>query len=153
MTVDLAHDTITFERRLTHPPKAVFDAYADVDQRTIWSAPSPDEVVIFERHDFSEGGVDTFTCGLKESPHFVGTTRYEAIVDGETIVFTERLTSIDGALLAISLVTWSIAAEGDGAILTVVDQVTSVVGTGPIEGSIAGYGAMLDQLERYLARR
>lgn len=119
------------------------DAYADIDQRTIWSAPSADEVVIFERHDFTEGGVDTFTCGLKESPHFVGTTRYEAIVDGEMIVFTERLTSIDRALLAISLVTWSIAAERDGAILTVIDQVTSVAGTGPIEGSIAGYGAML----------
>lgn len=149
---DIVQDTLRFERQLAHPPKAVFDAYADIHQRTVWSAPSDDEVVIFETHDFSVGGVDRFICGLKETPSFLGTTRYEAIIDGEAIVFTERLTNLDDDLLAVSLVTWSVDAKGDGSVLTIVDQVTSVAGDGPIDGSRHGYSAMLDQLDAHLAR-
>lgn len=149
---DVVHDTLRFVRHLDHSPKAVFDAYADVNQRTVWSAPSDDEIVIFETHDFSVGGVDRFVCGLEEAPSFVGTTRYEAIVDGEVIVFTERLTNLDDDLLAVSLVTWSVEADGGGSLLTIIDQVTSVAGDGPIDGSRHGYSAMLDQLDAHLAR-
>lgn len=131
----------------------MFDAYADIEQRTIWSAPSDDEVVIFETHDFSVGGVDRFICGLRESPSFAGTTRYHAIVDGETIVFTERLTNLDDDLSAVSLVTWHVTADGDGSLLTIIDQVTSIVGDGPIHGSRHGYTAMLDQLTEHLTTR
>lgn len=82
MTTDLAHDTLTFERHFPHPPTAVFDAYADIDQRVIWSAPSDDEVVIFESADFTVGGTDRFLCGLDDAPSFAGTTQYHAIIDG-----------------------------------------------------------------------
>ncbi|MEL6893465.1 MAG: SRPBCC domain-containing protein [Actinomycetota bacterium] len=147
------NDTLRFERHFDHPPRVVFDAYADIEQRTIWSAPSDDEVVIFETHDFSVGGVDRFICGLRESPSFAGTTRYHAIVDGETIVFTERLTNLDDDLSAVSLVTWHVTADGDGSLLTIIDQVTSIVGDGPIHGSRHGYTAMLDQLTEHLTTR
>ena len=150
MTTDLAHDTLRFERHFDHSPRVVFDAYADIDQRAVWSAPSDDEVVIFESHDFCVGGVDRFICGAKESPSFAGVTRYEAIVDGETIVFTERLTDLDDRLAAVSLVTWTVAPAGDGSVLTIIDQVTSIVGDGPIHGSRHGYTAMLDQLAMHL---
>ncbi len=153
MTVDLAHDTLRFERRFDHPPRVVFDAYADVDQRTVWSAPSDDEIVIFEDHDFSVGGVDRFICGPKASPSFAGVTTYHAIVDGETIVFTERLTNLDDDLSAVSLVTWAVTADGDGSLLTIIDQITSIVGDGPIHGSRHGYNAMLDQLTKHLDTR
>ena len=152
MTTDIVHDTLTFERHLPHQPSAVFAAYADVDQRVVWSAPSADEVVIFESEDFRVGGIDRFICGLKESPSFAGTTRYEHIVDNDTIVFTERLVTTDGDLLAMSLVTWVVAAhDDDGTVLTITDQVTSASGAGPIDGSRDGYTAMLDQLDAHLA--
>ena len=153
MTTDLAHDTLIFERHLRRPAGDVFNAYADIDQRVLWSAPSDDEVVIFESHDFSVGGVDRFICGPKSAPSFAGTTRYHAIVDGETIVFTERLTDLDHNLAAVSLVTWHVGPDGDGSKLTIVDQVTSIVGSGPIDGSRHGYNAMLDQLEHHLDPR
>ena len=149
----LDHDTIRLERSYPHPPSSVFDAYADVDRRAQWSAPSDDEDVVFEAHDFRVGGVDEFRCGLKGQLHFVGTTRYEHLVEDELIVYTERLSTTDGTLQAMSLVTWSIAPDGTGSRLTIVDQVTSVDGEGPIEGSRAGYAAMLDQLATYLDRR
>ena len=151
---DVVHDTLRFERHLAHPPRDVLSAYADVDQRVEWSAPSENEIVIFEEHDFRVDGVDRFICGLKESPSFRGTTRYEHIVDGEVIVFTERLVSTEGALLAMSLVTWAVAPHGDGeTTLTIIDQVTSTAGDGPIHGSRDGYGAMLDQLEAHVDNR
>lgn len=152
MTVDVVHDTLRFERVLAHPPDVVFAAYADVDQRVLWSAPSDDEIVIFESHDFAVGGVDHFICGLKESPSFAGTTRYELIVDDEVIVFSERLVATNGDLLAMSLVTWAVTPDGKGAtVLTITDQVTSAAGDGPIHGSRDGYNAMLDQLDAHLS--
>ncbi len=149
----IVHDTLRFERTLAQPPHVVFAAYADIDQRVIWSAPSFDEIVVFESHDFTVGGVDHFICGLKDSPGFAGTTRYEHIVDGELIVFTERLVTTDGELLAMSLVTWSVTLDDkSGTVLTITDQVTSAAGDGPIDGSRHGYAAMLDQLDGHLSR-
>jgi len=154
MTTDVVHDTLRFERALPHPPNIVFAAYADVDQRVLWSAPSDDEIVLFESHDFTVGGVDHFICGLKDSPQFAGTTRYEHIVDDEVIVFSERLVTTAGDLLAMSLVTWAVSlSEGGGTLLTITDQATSAAGDGPIEGSRHGYTAMLDQLDAHLSTR
>ena len=101
MSTPIVHDTIRFERTLAQPPHVVFAAYADIDQRVIWSTPSDDEIVIFQSHDFAVGCVDHFTCGLKESPSLAGTTRYKHIVDDEVIVFSERLVTTAGDLLAM----------------------------------------------------
>ena len=153
MSTPIVHDTIRFERTLAQPPHVVFAAYADVDQRVIWSAPSDDEIVIFESHEFAVGCVDHFICGLKESPSFAGTTRYEHIVDDEMIVFSERLVTTAGDLLAMSLVTWALTPDGGGGtVLTVTDQVTSAAGDGPIVGSRHGYNAMLDHLGAHLSK-
>ena len=154
MTTQIVHDTLRFEKAFTQPPSVVFAAYADVDQRAVWSAPTDDEIVIFESHDFTVGGVDRFICGLKESPNFAGTTRYEHIVDDEVIVFSERLVTTVGDLLAMSLVTWAVAADSSGGtVLTITDQVTSAAGDGPIEGSRQGYKAILEQLDAHLSAR
>jgi uncharacterized protein YndB with AHSA1/START domain len=149
-TIAVAHDTILLERDLPHPAAAVFRAYADIDKRVQWSAPSDDEIVIFESHDFRVGGVDRFLCGHRDDPNFAGTTRYEHI-DDRHIVFTERLVDGHDALLAVSLVTWAITPTGSGCRLVVTDQVVSVAGQGPIDGSRDGYAAILDQLARHLA--
>ena len=153
MTVEtdaVMHDTIRLERHLDHPPAAVFAAYANVDQRVVWTAPSDDEIVIFEADDFRIGGLDQFLCGRRDAPDFVGTTRYDHIIDNELIVFTERLVHGD-QLLAMSLVTWELAPSGTGTTLVVTDQVTSLAGQGPIDGSRHGYSAILDRLTNHLA--
>lgn len=151
--IDASHDTIRLEREYPHPPAAVFRAYADIERRELWSAPSDEEEVVFDEHEFRVGGIDRFRCGLKGELNFAGITRYEHIVDDELIVFTERLVTTDGRLQAISLVTWSIAAVEGGCRLTIVDQIMSTAGVGPIEGSRAGYTAMLEQLARHLDSR
>ena len=149
-TDTVLHETIRLERQLQHPPAAVFAAYADVEQRVAWTAPSDEEIVIFESDDFSVGGVDRFLCGPRDAPDFVGTTRYEDIVDSERIVFTERLSHGD-ELLAMSLITWSLTPSKTGTTLVVTDQVASLAGQGPIDGSREGYTAILDRLAAHLA--
>ena len=148
-TTTVVHDTIRLERQLRHPPSAVFTAYADVDQRVAWTAPSDDEVVIFESDDFRVGGLDQFLCGPRTAPDFVGTTRYDHIIDNELIVFTERLVHGD-QLLAMSLVTWDLTPSEAGTTLVVTDQVTSLAGQGPIDGSREGYAAILERLATHL---
>ncbi len=151
-TAEVAHDTIVLERNFTHPPEAVFDAHADVDQRVSWSVPSGDEVIMYETADFRVGGTDHFLCGPREQPNFAGTTEYHHI-DSSSIVFTERLVDDSKALLAVSLVTWQFNATPTGCTLVVTAQVTSTAGQGPIEGSRAGYGAVLDNLVRMFEAR
>lgn len=147
---DLAHGTVVVDRHYPHPPAAVFAAYADIDQRSAWSAPSDAEELVFDSHDFRVGGHDGFRCGLKGNLVFSGTTRYEYIVDGSLIVFTESVT-MNGDPRAVSLVAWHVTADGDGSRLTITDQVTSFVGPDEIEGQRAGYTGILDQLARFLA--
>ncbi|MDH3680550.1 MAG: SRPBCC domain-containing protein [Acidimicrobiia bacterium] len=144
--------TIQVERNLRQRPELVFDAYADVDQRVRWRA-SSDEPVVFQSHDFRVGGTDHFVRGLPGSPSCAGTTCYEHIATNERIVFTERFVDSGDQLLAISVVTWTIAPSGTGALLIITDQTTSVVGSGPIEGSRYAYQVMLDRLARHLADR
>ncbi len=150
--IAVAHDTIRLERELPHPPEAVFEAYADLDQRIAWSVPSDDEVMIYESADFSVGGTDRFICGPREQPNFAGTTRYE-VIDETCIVFTERLVDQDQTLLAVSLVTWQLTPTHAGSHLVVTDQVTSTAGQGPIDGSREGYTAILGTLARHLDTR
>ena len=145
------HDTIRLERTFDHPVGRVFRAYADVEERTRWSAPSEDEFVSFQTDDFRVGGIDQFTCGQREGgATFAGTTRYESVAADQHIVFTERLTGADDALLAMSLVTWRFDGDDERCRLTIIDKVTSFAVDGPITGSRQGYKAMLDQLHRQL---
>ena len=142
--------TIRVERSLDHRPHRVFDAYADIDQRTQWMAP-PDDLISFESHHFRTGASDHFVRASQGKRGSLVTTRYEHIVDNEHIVFTERLTAANDQLLAISLVSWFLAPSEPGTLLTITDHTASVVGSRPIEGARHRYEVMVDRLARYLA--
>jgi hypothetical protein len=67
-------------------------------------------------------------------------------------VFSERLVTTAGDLLAISLVTWAVTPDdGGGTVLTITDQVTSAAGDEPIDGSWHGYTARLEHLDAHLS--
>ncbi len=135
-------------RDLTCRPGQVFDAYADLEQRLQWSEPGG-ETVVYGADDFRVGGTDHFVRGSAGSS-LVGTIHYEQILDGERIVFIQRLRDVADDLLSISVVTWDIAETATGAHLDITDQATSVHGSGPIEGTRYGYDLMLDRLEKHL---
>lgn len=141
--------TIQVERHFDHQPERVFEAYADIDQRTRWIA-APDDAISFESHHFRAGGSDHFVRGPRENPIFLGTTQYEYIVYNERVVSIQKLRAPNDQLLSVSLISWSVVPSGNGALLTITDHTTSVVGSRPIEGAKHRYEGMLDRLTLHL---
>ncbi|MEZ4222013.1 MAG: SRPBCC domain-containing protein [Polyangiaceae bacterium] len=139
------HETLVFERQFGSPPEAVFAAYADVDLRSRWSAPSPTAAVVYGSADFRIDGEDRFRCGGRHDLQFTGVVRYLDIVEAQRIVYSEVISSSD-ARLSVSLVTWDLRRDGEGTHLLVTDHVASFVGADMIDGSRAGMNAALDNL-------
>ena len=150
-TIAVKHDTLVFERRLRSTPSAVFAAYADVESRARWSAPSDTAAVVYSVSDFRVDGVDRFRCGSMTDLQFEGTVRYADIVENRRIVYSEVISTTD-MRLSVSLVTWEIFPEGTGARLVVTDQIASFVGDDMITGSRVGMSAALDNLTSLLER-
>lgn len=144
--------TIRVERHLQHRPEEVFDAYADIEQRTKWLT-GPEDTISYESHDFRTGGSDYFVQQRHGGRSVSGTNRYEHIVVSECIVIAERRLTTDGRLLTLSLTSWSVAPEGPGSALAITYQTTSVVGSQPIEGARYRYEMMVDRLTRHLSDR
>lgn len=149
--VSVAHETLVFERRLRASPDAVFAAYADVDARARWSAPSATAAVVYSSADFRVDGTDAFRCGRSDDLRFAGVVRYVDIRDGRRIVYCEVIATSDAPLSA-SLVTWELSADGSGTRLVVTDQVTSFVGMDMIDGSRSGMNGALDNLVAFTDR-
>lgn len=141
--------TIRAEREFASTPEELFAAYAEINQRVRWIRPFG-QPIEFESHDFRSAGLDHFTSGPRGNAALSTTTRYEHIVDNQSIVFTNRLESSSEELVAISLVSWSIAPSKTGTLLAIADQTTSVAGSRPIEGARHRYEAMFDRLAHHL---
>jgi uncharacterized protein YndB with AHSA1/START domain len=147
----MRHETLTFERELPAPPEVVFNAYADVDARARWSAPSDSVVVVYTLHDLRIGGLDRYRCGEARDPRFEGMVQYVDLVVGSRIVYTEVIARA-GKPLSVSLVTWELAPTTTGTRLVVTVQLTSLVGEGMVTGTKVGMAAALDRLGAAVAR-
>lgn len=139
------HETIRLEREFPVSDERVFRAYAEVDQRVGWSAPSDTAKIVYSRDEFRVGGSDEFRCGAAEDLKYEGKVHYLAIEAPGLIVYQEVI-SAGGHILAASLVTWEITPTAMGSRLVVTDQITSLVGLPMIEGSRIGMSAALDHL-------
>ena len=108
--------TVQVQRELGFEPAAVYDAYAEVEQRQRWK-PAPGGSLILRSTDFRLGGTDRFerwmrpdtSCDRAEC--VTGTIRYEHLVENERIVLSERLVRPTGELLTISVVSWSLGSK------------------------------------------
>jgi len=146
------HATLVLERVYPTSPHRVFGAYADVEVRARWGAPSDTEAIVYSEAHFTVGGSDSYRCGPKSDLPYRGTVRYEDIVTDRRIVFTETIQDAD-ALLSISLITWEIFPEQSGTRLVVTDQIVSFAGAAMVAGSEAGTNAALDNLGTWLERQ
>src|ERR1700733_11011793 len=118
------HATLIFERMVPANPDQVFAAYAEVNQRMEWGAPSDNTALIYDQADFREGGEDVFRCGSKSTPDIHGATRYLDIVPNRRIVSTETIT-VEGRRLCASLVTLELNPDGDRTKLKTTIQLAS----------------------------
>lgn len=148
--MEIVHETLHFTRELARPIATVWGAYADIERRVQWSVPIGDELV-YDASDFSEGGVDSYRCGPPGDLSVVGQNRYQLIDPRRRLVYTDAVEH-DGQIMAVALLTWKFEAIANGTRLTIVDQITSFVGRGMVEGHRNGHELTLDQLVAWLAR-
>jgi uncharacterized protein YndB with AHSA1/START domain len=150
-TTQTHHATLDFERTVPARASQVFAAYADIDERVRWGAPSDRSVLIYDAADFHVGGIDRFRCGSKNDPKYHGTTWYQDIVPDIRIVSTERIEA-EGQSLCVSLTTVEFLPAGDQTRLKTTVQVASFVGAEMVKGNEVGHNASLDNLVQYFMR-
>ncbi len=145
------HATLFFERMIPATCDQVFTAYADVDQRKKWGAPSEKTALIYDQADFREGSGDSFRCGAKANPDIHGATRYLDILINRRIVSTETI-SMDGRRLCASLQTLELDPVGDSTQLKSTIQLVSFVGQDMVKGHESGTNASLDNLVNFFLK-
>jgi uncharacterized protein YndB with AHSA1/START domain len=144
--MDMHHETLVFERNFNVPPARLFQSYADPREREIWSAPSPETVIIIDQTDVRTGGQELGRCGSAKDLSWTMKVAYHLVKQDELITFTEELWEGD-AILTIALITFEIEQHGKaGSRLKLTDQITSFVGKGGVAGHLEGYTLALDNL-------
>lgn len=113
--------------------------------------PSGEQMVI-DHDDLRPGGTGSYRCGPPGSLDVSGDVAYLVVAPGELLVHTDTIRSGD-AVLAAALLTWTFAEEDGLTRVEIVDQVTSFVGPGIIDGHRNGHRLALEQLGRWLKAR
>lgn len=140
--------TMRFERRIAAPVEQVWGAYADLDRRAVWSVPEG-EAVIYDASDFTPGGVDEYRCGPPDDLASHVTTRYHQI-DAPHLHVASNEIRRNGEAMAVDLSQWVLRSDGESTIVTIIVQVTSLVGDEMLDGYRNGHERTLDHLEKYL---
>ncbi|WP_175442312.1 SRPBCC domain-containing protein [Humibacillus sp. DSM 29435] len=148
--MDVVHETLRFTREVDQPVDAVWAAYADVDHRTQWSVPSGEQI-IYDSADFTVNGQDRYRCGPPGDLSNFGTHCYYFIDSPQRLVYSDTIRR-EGQLMAVAILTWDFEASDQGTRITVVDQVTSLVGQGMIDGHRNGHDKTLDRLRGWFGR-
>lgn len=143
-----SHDTLNFSRTIEAPLNRVWEAYVDIDARSRWSVPAGEHIV-YDNADFTSGGIDTFRCGPPGHLNNAGTCLYHLVEPQRRFLYTDTVHR-DGELMAAALLSWELEAIGESTRITVVDQVTSLVGQGMIDGHRNGHNKTFDRLTTYL---
>ncbi|UVI37496.1 SRPBCC domain-containing protein [Brevibacterium spongiae] len=141
--------TISLSADIDHSISAVWNAFADTDQRVRWGVPAG-EAMVCDIDEFRTGGSIRARCGSPGALEFDSSGQYCAIEDEHFIVTTETLTK-DGGTLSSAIITWTFTATSTGTRVDLVDQVVSFVGQGMIDGHRNGHEICLRQLGEFLS--
>ncbi len=116
--------------------------------RRQWSVPEGEDIV-YDTADFTAGGEDTYRCGPPGHLDNVGTHRYHLIEPRRRFLYSD-IVHRDDQLMAVAVLLWELEDLGQRTRVTVIDQVTSLVGQGMIDGHRNGHDKTLDQLGRWV---
>jgi uncharacterized protein YndB with AHSA1/START domain len=143
----LAHATIVMERTYNASPQRVFSAWADVDARKRWSAPTENIRIEYEEADFREGGRDVSRCIEPGNEDYVAVVNYIDIKPDQRIAFVEAIAHgkkrVSAALISVEL-----APKGPVTHLLLTMQIASFDGGGMEQGYQFGWNAALDNLAK-----
>lgn len=141
----IAHATIVMERTYNASPTRVFNAWADVEARKRWSAPTPAITILYEEADFREGGRDISRCIEAGNADYVAQVLYLDIQRNRRIVFAEDV-SHGEARVSAALISVELEARGAATRLLLTMQIASFDGAEMERGYHFGWSAALDNL-------
>lgn len=136
--------TLTFERTVAAPVRALWQAWTAPAARAVWAAPSPSVTVEFLESDPREGGREVSLCKVAGEP--------DIRCDGGWLVLRPNAHSIsyevvsrEGMTQSAALVTAEFSEAGDGSRLVVTVQLSSMA-EDMEAGYRQGFGAGMDNL-------
>lgn len=142
------HATFTIEKRLKHPTKRVFAAYADPAQKARWFG--GDAAVILARElTFEVGGREHLAGRFPTGMTHAMTGTYFDIVPQQRIVFAYRMT-LDDKPISVSLGTTEFIEEGEGTLLRYTEQGVYLDDFDDCGGREKGTTMLFGQLEDFL---
>lgn len=145
-------DTITLQRTLPAPPARVFKAWSSSEERMKWDFPGEDWVIADVEQDFREDGIERSRFGPKDNPDIEAYGRYQIIEPNRRIVSAGTMRSLsEGESSSATLMTLDLVANGEGTLLTLIDQSVYLGRGETAEMRRSGWGTILDRLETHLA--
>lgn len=144
-------DTITLQRRLPVKPARVFKAWSNREERMKWDFPGDDWVIADIEQDFREDGIERTRFGPKDNPDIQAFGRYQIIEPDRRIVSAGTMRSLsEGPPSSATLMTLDLVADGEGTLLTLIDQSVYLGRGETAEMRESGWGTILDRLEKHL---
>ena len=147
MTV--SHDHFQLTRNFAISPDRLWSLLTDPKARELWSSPSDDDVLVVETTDLREGGTERQRCGPADNPEYVVETHWYQI-DGPTQACFSESVIAGGMRIGVTLVTYVLAASGDGTELTIDVSLASLTGEKMTDDFHGGWNSGLDRLERLI---
>ena len=147
----IAHATIVMERTYSASPARVFAAWADIDARKRWSAPTEDIRIEYEEADFREGGRDVSRCIELGNEDYIAAVTYIDIKRDNRIAFVEDIRHGPKRVSA-ALITMQLTPTGAATHLLLTMQIASFDGANMEQGYQFGWSAALDNLGKEFDR-
>jgi uncharacterized protein YndB with AHSA1/START domain len=157
MTAPVVHDTFVLERRYAVSAAVLFQALSDPDKKARWFARHPGgESGGSYSLDFRIGGAELNASPMGKDTPFPGailasTGHIEDIVPGERVVTSQTMTLAERRISS-ALITFEIAADGDGARLTLTHQAAFYEGADGPQMRKGGWQALLQRLSDAVER-
>jgi uncharacterized protein YndB with AHSA1/START domain len=136
--------TLTFEREISAPVSALWQAWSAPAARTIWAAPTPAVTVEFLEADTKVGGREISLCKVEGEPDIRCEVGWLEMQPALRSVNYEVI-SCEGLAQSAALATADFAEAGDGSSLVVTVQLSSLA-EDMESGYRQGFGAGLDNL-------
>jgi uncharacterized protein YndB with AHSA1/START domain len=143
----IAHATIVMDRTYNASPARVFAAWADLEARKRWSAPTENIRIEYEESDFREGGRDVSRCIEPGNEDYIAAVTYIDIKRDQRIAFVEDVVHgkrrVSAALISVELAPKSAATH-----LRLTMQIASFDEANMEQGYQFGWSAALDNLAK-----
>jgi uncharacterized protein YndB with AHSA1/START domain len=143
------HGAFTIERRFRATPARVFDAFGDPAKRKRWQIDSEASETLEFVTEFRVGGRDFSRFRFGDMPEMFNEGFYLEIIPDTRIVLAYAMGTAEGRFSA-SLITITLAPDGDGALMTATEQATFFEGGDGIVMREQGWRELLDALAKEL---